>query len=100
MVARQFQVIEHLPYSPDLAQVDFFLVPKVKRKLPGLTFPKETFKKERERAARTLKAANFATAFMRWYERCEKCVNITGSYVEIAKNKQVSTFCIYNCLFY
>jgi hypothetical protein len=62
MVASYFQGIEHLPYSPDLALVDFFLFPKV----PGLTLPKETFKKEWERAARTLKVANFATAFRRW----------------------------------
>ncbi len=28
MAARQFQIIEHPPYSPDLAPADFFLFPK------------------------------------------------------------------------
>jgi hypothetical protein len=37
MAARQFKVIKHLPYSPDLAPAKFFLFPKVKRELAGLT---------------------------------------------------------------
>ncbi len=82
MAARQLKVIEHPPYSPDLAPSDFFLLPKVKRELAGLTLTKETFKKEWEGAAKTLKAADVATAFRRWMERCEKCIDIAGSYVE------------------
>jgi hypothetical protein len=66
MAARQFQVTEHPPYSPDFAPAKFFLFPKVKREVAGLTFTKETFKKDWEGAARTLKAADFATAFSRW----------------------------------
>jgi histone-lysine N-methyltransferase SETMAR len=65
MAARQFKVIKHPPYSPDLALADFFLFPKVKRELAGLTLTKYTFKKECEGAAKTLKAANFAAAFRR-----------------------------------
>jgi histone-lysine N-methyltransferase SETMAR len=65
MAARQFQVIENPPYSPDLTPADFFLFPKVMRELAGLTLTKKTFKKEWEGTARTLKAADFATAFRR-----------------------------------
>jgi hypothetical protein len=36
MGARRFQVIKHLPYSPDLAPADFFLFPDVKRELASL----------------------------------------------------------------
>jgi hypothetical protein len=82
MAAKQFKVIEHPPYSPDLALANFFLFPKVKRELAGLTLTKETFKKEREGAAKTLKAADFATALRHWFERCEKCINIAGFYSE------------------
>jgi histone-lysine N-methyltransferase SETMAR len=46
MAARQFKMIEHPPYSPDLAPANFFLFPKVKRELAGLILTKETFKKE------------------------------------------------------
>ncbi len=85
MATKQFQVIEHPPYSPDLAPADFFLFPEVKRELACLTLTKETFKKEWEGATRTLKAADFATAFRCWYERCKKCINIARSYVEKSK---------------
>jgi histone-lysine N-methyltransferase SETMAR len=82
MTARRFQVIEHPPYSPDLAPADFFLFPSVKRELAGKTLTQENLKKEWEGAVRTLSVADFTTAFKRWYERCEKCVNIAGGYVE------------------
>jgi histone-lysine N-methyltransferase SETMAR len=82
LAARGVQVIEHPPYSPDLAPADFFLFPKVKSVLAGKTLTTQTFKKEWEGAVRTLSAADFADAFQQWYRRCEKCVNIGGSYVE------------------
>jgi histone-lysine N-methyltransferase SETMAR len=81
-MARQIQVIQHLPFSPNLAPTDFFLFLKVKRELAGLTLNQKTFKKEWKEAVRTLLAADFATAFSRWYERCKKCVSIAGSYME------------------
>jgi hypothetical protein len=34
-------MLQHLPYSPDLAPTDFFLFPKVKKELVGETFKKE-----------------------------------------------------------
>jgi histone-lysine N-methyltransferase SETMAR len=82
MAARQFKVIEHPPYSPDLTPADFFLFPKVKRELAGLSLTKETFKKEWEGATKTLKVADFTTAFRHWFEHCKKCIDITGFYVE------------------
>ncbi len=54
----------------------------MKRELAGLTLTKETFKKEWEGAAKTLKVPDFATAFRRWIERCEKCIDISGPYVQ------------------
>jgi hypothetical protein len=54
----------------------------VKRELAGLIPTKKTFKEEWEGAAKTLKAADFAMAFRRWFERCEKCIDIAGSFPE------------------
>jgi hypothetical protein len=51
----------------------------VKRELAGLTLTKETFKKEWKGAAKTLKVADFATAFRCWMEHCKKCIDIAGS---------------------
>jgi hypothetical protein len=62
-MARQFQVFQHLPYPPDLAPADFFLLSRVKRELAGYTLTQKTFKKEWEGPMRNLLAADFATAF-------------------------------------
>jgi histone-lysine N-methyltransferase SETMAR len=81
-VARNVKMFEHLPYSPDLAPADFFLFPKVKKELGGLTLMRETFKKKWKGAVRTLSAADFAKAFQQWFHLCKKCIAINGSYVE------------------
>jgi histone-lysine N-methyltransferase SETMAR len=75
-------LVEHPPYSPYLAPADFFLFPKVKKELAGLTLTRESFKKDWEGAVRTLLAADFAEAFRQWIRHCEKCVEIGGGYVE------------------
>ena len=45
IAARDFQMIDHLPYLPDLAPADFFLFRKIKQELAGLTLTPDTFKK-------------------------------------------------------
>jgi hypothetical protein len=55
------------------------------RELACLTLTQETFKNEWEGAVRTLSAAGFATASMKWYVHYEKHVNITGGYVKKLK---------------
>jgi histone-lysine N-methyltransferase SETMAR len=82
MAARGIKLIEHPPYSPDLAPADYFLFPRVKKELAGLTMTQDTFKKSWEGAVKSLAAADFAEAFRRWYQRHEKCVSIGGGYVE------------------
>jgi histone-lysine N-methyltransferase SETMAR len=82
-IARKgIQMIEHPPYSPDLAPADFFLFPKVKNELAGITMNQETFKKTWEGVLRTIATADFAAAFRSWYRRCSKCIELHGDYVE------------------
>jgi hypothetical protein len=50
LAARDIKLIEHPPYLPDLAPADYFLFPRVKRELAGLTLTQDTFKKEWEGA--------------------------------------------------
>ena len=82
LVAKGVQLIPHPPYSPDLAPADFFLFPKVKSELAGRTLTAESFKTSWEGVVRTIAKDEFAGAFRRWMERCEKCVRIGGDYVE------------------
>jgi histone-lysine N-methyltransferase SETMAR len=82
MTARQFQIMEHPPFLPDLAPADFFLFPSMKRELADKTLTKETLKKEWEGVVRTLSAADFTLAFRWWYDCRKKCVNIAGGSVQ------------------
>ena len=82
LTAKAFTVLEHPPYSPDLAPADFFLFRRVKEELSGLTLSQESLKKTWEGVIRTIADEEFAFAFRRWYERCQKCIHIGGGYVE------------------
>ena len=82
MAAKRFKLIEHPPYSPDLAPADFFLFPKVKMELAGMTLTQETFKNTWEGVIRTIAKEDFATAFWRWFEQCEKCFHNGSGYVK------------------
>ena len=42
----------------------------------------EEFKKEWEGVLMGVSREEFARAFVRWYERCEKCIRIDGTYVK------------------
>jgi histone-lysine N-methyltransferase SETMAR len=82
LAKNSIQLIPHPPYSPDLAPADFFLFPTLKKELSGLTLTFTEFKTMWEGVVRTITKDDFARAFVRWYERCEKCVRIGGNYVE------------------
>jgi transposase len=72
------KLLSHPPYSPDLAPADF-LFSKLKKELAAHTKTQEEFKKEWEGVLRGVSKDDFAKAFVRWYERCEKYIR---SYVE------------------
>ena len=78
----KIQMLEHPPYSPDLAPADYFLFPRVKELLAGRRLTQETIKTTWEGVLRLVSKDEFATAFQRWYERCDKCIRIGGNYVE------------------
>ena len=69
---------------PDLAPANFFLFPKLKKELAVRHLSKDDFKTIWEGVSRTVAAEDFATPFRRYryYERCQKCVDIGRGYVE------------------
>ena len=76
------KMIEHPPYSPDLAPADYFLFPKLKSALEGRRLTQDTFKKEWEGVIRSVSKDDFSAAFNKWIERYQKCIRIGGGYVE------------------
>ena len=78
-----FELIDHPPYSPDLAPSDYFLFPNLKKHLAGkryesdddVIFAVEDFFEGQEE--------NFyATGIQALQQRWKKCVDRRGDYVE------------------
>ncbi len=76
------QVLEHPPYSPDLAPADYFLFPRMKNDHSGLHMTRDSFRNELERVLHDIIKDDFATAFQRWIHRHKKCIQVAGGYVE------------------
>jgi len=68
---RAIQVLEHQPYSPDLAPADFFYFPEMKEHLDVLHLTPDTFRNTWERVNRAIAKDDFAAAVWWWPERCK-----------------------------
>ena len=76
-------VLEHPPYSPDLAPCDFKLFPMITEQLKGKHFSNED---ELIEAWDTICAEvgqeTWANIFDEWFQRMEKCISCNGKYFE------------------
>lgn len=79
----RFELLDHPPYSPDLAPSDFFLFPNLKTALGGqrfssneeaITFVNSYFMEK--------DAEYYLDGLKRWENRWEKCVERKGDYIE------------------
>ena len=70
--------VPHPPNSPDLAPCDFWLFPKLNKKLRGCRY--ETI--EEMKVIDTLTHKNFHGAFEKLLERYKKCIAAGGNYFE------------------
>ncbi len=76
-------VLEHPPYSPDLAPCDYFLFPCLKNDLRGHRFPDiQTIQAGVQRALRHIPKQDFAAAIDQLTVRWMKCVKADGEYFE------------------
>lgn len=67
LAEKQIAVLEHLPYSPDLAPCDFFLFPKVKSALKGTRFTSlPDVKKKTTELLRQLREDELRHDFEQW----------------------------------
>lgn len=77
------ETVAHPPYSPDLAPCDFYLFPKIKDLMRGLTFktPEDavaTFNQHVE----NMQSSDWVSCFEKWFERMNKCIKCKGEYFE------------------
>lgn len=79
----KFELINHAPYSPDLAPSDFHLFPKMKEDLRGVRFASdEDVKNAVAEWLRKKDKEFFSTGFDKWVQRLQKCIDVAGDYVE------------------
>jgi len=76
-------VLDHPPYSPDLAPADIFLLPRLKSSMKGARFADVvTIQVSVTAVRRLIPTEAFADSFKKLYERCQKCVVKDGDYFE------------------
>lgn len=83
LAKRNIPILDHPPYSPDLAPSDFFLFPKVKSALKGTRF--ETFKAVKEKATEVMNGLpenDLQHCYEQWKIRMERCRDRGGEYIE------------------
>jgi hypothetical protein len=66
----------------DFAPMDFFLFPRLKSELAGLSMTQESFQESWNGVIRSIPQDDFAAAFLQWMEQSKKCGWMGGDYVE------------------
>ena len=78
-----WEILEHWPYSPDLAPSDFHVFPNVKKHLHAKRFKSnDDVKHEVQPWLRGQDPTFYRQDFEKWISRLDKCLNREGDYVE------------------
>ena len=76
-------LMEHRPYSPDLASCDFWPFPKVKSALAGKHFSKiQDLAQAVHAEMRAVPASEYQECFQKWRMRMQRFIEVEGSYFE------------------
>ena len=77
------KLIPHPAYSPDLAPCDFFLFPKLKKRIKGIHYnsSEEATMAYRE-ALLDLVKEDLENCFQNWFRRMDLCIQSSGEYFE------------------
>jgi hypothetical protein len=76
-------VLDHPPYSPDLASADYFLFSKVKSHLKGYLFDLiSDTQKAVTSTLNTIEMDNLYKGIQKLYDCANLCVRLEGMYVE------------------
>jgi len=84
LAQRKVTVLDHPPYSPDVAPADYLLFPKVKSYLKGRLFDSITdIQSAVTSTLNTIAKDDFYKGIQKLYDRVNLCVRLQGIYVEI-----------------
>ena len=77
------QILDHPPYSPDLAPCDFWLFPTLKERLVGRKFDRvQDLAKAVNSELRGIPKEDYQGALFAWRRRLETCIRVKGEYFE------------------
>jgi len=83
LAQKKVTVLDHPPYSPDLAPADYFLFQKVKSHLKGQLFDSiSDIQTTVTSTLNTIAKDNFYKGIQKLYDRANPCVQSQGIYVE------------------
>jgi transposase len=83
LTSKQITVLEHPPYSPDLAPTDLFLFPKIKKILKGRHVDdSDDIKSNITAALKAIPQNQFQNCFEGWTRRWHQCIACQGEYFE------------------
>ena len=83
LAKRKVTVLDHPPYSPDLAPADYVFFPKVKSHLKGRLFDSILdIQKVVTSTLNTIAKNDFYKGIHKLYDRANQCVQLEGMYVE------------------
>ena len=74
------RLMEHPPYSPDLASCDFWLFPKIKSALAGKPFSR--IEEAVHSEMRAIPTSEDRECFQKWRMRKQRCIEVDESYFE------------------
>lgn len=81
--AKKIKLLGHPAYSPDLAPCDFWAFPQIKKELAGQRFDTETaLQIAVQGVLGRLADGGLLHVFETWSKRCDKCIQVSGDYVE------------------
>ena len=79
----EFQLLDHPPYSPDLAPMDFSVFPYIKSQLRGRKFENLfELKTATMNIITKIDTEWYSNVFSKWVYRHEKCIQCGGEYFE------------------
>lgn len=77
----KLKLLDHPPYSPDLAPCDFWLFPMIKQRLKGKKYDNIlSLKSDFENALKNLGKKDFDKCFNEWIKRCKGVIENNGDY--------------------
>jgi len=83
LATKQITVLEHPAYSPDLAPIDFFLFPKLKKILKERHFDHIDYISNNTTVAlKAIPQNQFQNCFEGWTRRWHRCIASQGEYFE------------------